>query len=336
MKRAMIVAEISANHGGSFNRAVKLIIKAKECGADAVKFQTYTPDCLTINSRSKYFKIKHPKWGGQTLYDLYKGAYAPWNWFKKLKKVADNEGIIFFSAAFSKEGFDFVESLGVPFHKIASFEILDLELVGYAASKKKPLVISTGMASIAEIKNAVFAARKKGAKEVTLLKCTSSYPAKYDEMNLKTIPDMVKRFNCPVGISDHSLGITVPLAAVSVGASMVEKHFILSRKNKSPDNFFSIEPRELKEMAVKIRDVESALGKVHYGLTNEEKKNLVFRRSLFAVRDINKGEKFTKDNIRSIRPADGLKPRELSKVLGKKAKSKIKIGTPLKWNFISK
>lgn len=330
----MIVAEISANHGGSFNRAVKLIKKAKECGADAVKFQTYTPDCLTINLRNKYFRIKHPKWGGQTLYDLYNGAYAPWGWFKKLKKVADNEGITFFSAAFSKEGFDFVDSLGVPFHKIASFEIVDLGLVRYAAKKKKPLIISTGMASMDEIKDAVNAAKKAGARDITLLKCTSSYPARCDEMNLKTIPDMISKFKCPVGLSDHSLGITVPMAAVSLGASMIEKHFILSRKNKSPDNFFSIEPKELKNMVLEIRKIESALGAVHYGLTSEEKKNLIFRRSLFAVKDILKGEKFSQDNVRSIRPADGLKPCEINKILGKRAKHDIKQGTPLKWGFV--
>lgn len=333
---AFIVAEISANHGQNFNRAVALIEKAKECGADAVKFQTYTPDTITINCDNKYFRIRHPKWGGQTLYQLYQKAYAPWHWFKKLKKVADDLGIIFFSSAFDKTAVDFLEELNVPVHKIASFELVDLPLIEYVAKTKKPLILSTGMGSISEIREAVNAAKRGGAKDIILLKCVSSYPAKPEEMNLRTILHMQKLFNCPVGLSDHTLGIGVSLAAVCLGAQVIERHFTLSRKIKTPDSFFSIEPQELKELVKNIKVIDKALGKVHYGLTEEERKNLVFRRSLFCVKDIKKGEEFSRENIRSIRPADGIKPKYLKTVLGKIAKKNIKKGTPLTWALISK
>jgi len=335
LKRCFIIAEASANHNQNLNQAVAMIRKAKECGADAVKFQTYTPDTLTIDVDSRYFRVKHPEWGGQTLYELYSKAYTPWRWFKKLKKVADSEGIIFFSTAYDKTAVDFLEELNVPFHKIASFELVDLSLIEYAAKTRKPLIVSTGMSTYPEIKEAVAAAKRGGAKDIMLLKCVSSYPAKPEEMNLRTIPDMKKRFGVPVGLSDHTLGISTSIAGVTLGASVIEKHFTLSRTIKTPDSFFSIEPGELKDLVDNVRVVETTLGKARYGLTAEEKKNRIFRRSLFAVKDIKKGERFTENSVGSIRPADGLKPKYIKMVLGKKAKKAIKKGTPIKTGFVS-
>jgi pseudaminic acid synthase len=329
-----VVAEVSANHNQQFDLAVRLIETAKECGADAVKFQAYTPDTLTINADSACFRIKHPHWGGQTLYELYKKAYIPWEWFKKLKKVADDLGVLFFATAFDKTSVDFLEKLNVRFHKISSFEIVDLPLIEYAAKTKKPLMLSTGMADICEIGEAVTTARKGGAKEIILLKCVSSYPAKAEEMNLRTIPHMKKLFDCPVGFSDHSLGIGASICAVTLGADVIEKHFTLSRKIETPDNFFSIEPKELKELVENVRIVEKALGRVQYELTEDEKKSRIFRRSLFVVKDVKKGQIFSSENVKSIRPSDGLKPGCINMVLGKKAKVNIKGGTPLSWGLI--
>lgn len=328
------VAEISANHGHNFNRAVSLIKKAKECGIDAVKFQAYTPDTMTIDVDNKYFKIKHPKWGGQTLYQLYEKAYTPWSWFKKLKKIADDLGIVFFATAFDKTAVDALEEIDVPMHKIASFELMDLSLIEYVARISKPLVLSTGMGTISEIKEAVNTAKKAGAKDIILLRCVSSYPARPEEMNLRTIPHMGKLFNCPIGISDHTLGIGVSIAAVSLGAVVVEKHFTLSRRFNTPDSFFSIEPQELKELVKNVRITEKALGRVHYGLTSKQKENRVFRRSLFIVEDVKKGKIFNEENVRSIRPGFGLHPKHLGEILGKKAKQDIKKGTPLSLDLL--
>jgi len=330
LKNCFIVAEISANHGQSFNRAVALIKKAKECGVDAVKFQCYTPDTLTIDSNRKYFIIKHPKWGGKTLYQLYKEAYTPWDWLKKLKKIAESLGLVFFATAFDKTAVDFLEELDVPIHKIASFELVDLPLIEYIAKTKKPLILSTGMATLEEIKEAVDTAKKAGAKDIILLKCVSSYPAKPKEMNLRTIPDMAKRFKLPVGLSDHTLGIATSIAGVCLGAKIIEKHFCLSRKIETPDSFFSLEPNELKLLVENIRIVEKALGEVHYGLTEEEKRSRVFRRSLFAIKDIEKGEVISEENVKSIRPAYGLPPKYIKKIIGRKAKLKIRYGNPIK------
>jgi len=333
-RSTFIIAEISANHGQNFNRAVSLIKKAKECGVDAVKFQTYTADTLTINSDSRYFKIKHPKWSGQSLYQLYKKAYTPWSWFKKLKKISDDLDLVFFSTVFDKTAVDFLEELAVPIYKIASFELVDLPLIEYAAKTKKPLVISTGMATLSEIKEAVDTARNAGAKDIILLKCVSAYPARPEDMNLQTIPDMKERFKCPVGLSDHTLGIGVSLAAVSLGARVVEKHFTLSRKIKTPDSFFSVEPSELKLLVENIRIAERSLGKIHYGLTKEEQKSKIFRRSLFVTKNIKIGEAFTEKNVRAIRPAYGLPPKYLDLVLRKKSKKDIGRGTPLQKSLI--
>lgn len=329
-----IVAEVSANHGQDFKRAVSLIKKAKSCGADAVKFQTYTPDSLTIDADSRYFRVRHPRWGKRTLYQLYEKAYTPWEWFKRLKKVADNEGITFFSTAFDKKSVDFLEKLNIPIHKVASFELVDLPFIEYVAKTGKPIMLSTGMATLAEIKEAVGAAKKAGASNIILLKCVSSYPAKSGAMNLKTIPHMRKLFNCPIGLSDHTLDIGVSVAAVSFGAKVIEKHFTLSRRIKTPDSFFSLEPRELKALTSNIRLAEQAIGEVHYGLSKEEKNIQVFRRSLFAVKDIKKGERFTRENVRSIRPGYGLPPKYLKSILGKKSRKEISRGTPLERSLV--
>ena len=333
-KGTFIIAEISANHGQDFNRAVDLIKKAKACGADAVKFQLYTPDTLTLDVDNKYFRIQHHKWGGQTLYQLYKTAYTPWEWFKELKQVAEDLGIVFFSTAFDKTAVDFLEKLAAPFHKIASFELVDIPLIEYAARTQKPLIMSTGMASLAEIKEAVRAARRGGAKQIILLKCVSCYPAKPEAMNLRTIPDMRKLFGVPIGLSDHTMDIGVAIAAVSLGACVVEKHFTDSRQRETPDSFFSLEPQELEALVRNIRLVEKAVGKVAYGLTRDEHKSRVFRRSLFAVENIAKGDILSEDNVRSIRPANGLSPRYLPAILGKKSPKDIKKGTPLTWRVV--
>lgn len=332
--RCLIVAEISANHNQDFGTAVKLIKKAKECGADAVKFQAYTPDSLTIREDNRYFRIRHLRWGGQTLYQLYRKAYMPLSWLGRLKKVSDNEDIIFFATAFDRAGVDLLESIGVPFHKIASFELVDLSLIEYAAKTRKPLILSTGMATLTEIKEAIGVARKAGARDITLLKCVSNYPAKTEDMNLKAIPRLANLFKCRVGLSDHTLGTIVPVAAASLGAIMIEKHFTLSNKKKSPDSFFSLEADDFIKMVKDVRTAEKALGEIRFGPTNEEKKSIVFRRSLFAVKDIKKGEVFTEKNIRSIRPAYGLKPKYLRSVIGRRALRNIERGTPIRWNMI--
>lgn len=333
-KQVIVVAEVSANHNQKFDRAIKLIKQAKRCGADAVKFQVYTPDSITVDVDNKYFRISHSKWAGQTLHQLYANAYTPLHWFKKLKACADAEGIAFFATAFDKMSVDLLEDLKVDVHKIASFELVDLPLIQYAAKMKKPLIMSTGMATLEEIKDAVDAARKGGASEVILLRCVSSYPADPKDMNLKTIPDLKARFHCPVGLSDHTLGIGVAMTSVALGAVMIEKHFTDSRTLKTPDSFFSIEPSELKSLIQNVRLVEDALGSVHYGLNKDQKKSAKYRRSLFAVQDVVKGEIFTENNVRSVRPGYGLKPKFFNEVLGHKSKRAIKKGTPLSWGLI--
>ncbi|MFA5260467.1 MAG: pseudaminic acid synthase [Candidatus Omnitrophota bacterium] len=332
---AYIVAEISANHGQSFPRAVAMVRKAKECGADAVKFQVYTPDTMTIDVHNKYFRIRHPEWGGQTLYQLYQKAYTPWPWLKKLKAVADDIGLGFFATAFDASSVDFLETLNVSVHKIASFELVDTPLITYAARTGKPLIMSTGMAEKEEIQDAVTAARRGGARDILLFKCVSNYPAQPGEMNLRVIPDMARRFNVPVGLSDHTLTLGASVAAVCLGAVMIEQHFTLTRRKKTPDSFFSTEPREFKMLVDNIRVTEQALGTATYVKTEGEKKSRVFRRSLFAVADIKRGERFTADNIRSIRPAYGLPPKELRKVMGRHAAKDIRRGTPVSKELIA-
>ncbi|MCK4784452.1 MAG: pseudaminic acid synthase [Desulfobacteraceae bacterium] len=330
-----IVAELSANHRQQFEEAVKLIEAAKKAGADAVKLQTYTPDTLTIRSNRPEFQISGGMpWDGKTLYDLYSESYMPWEWQPKLKKVAVDLGIDLFATPYDKTAVDFLEEMGVPAYKVASFEILDIPLIEYIAGKGKPIIMSTGMATLAEIDEAVRAARGAGALQIALLKCTSGYPASPEEMNLRTIPHLAEAFGLPVGLSDHTLGIAVPVAAVALGACIVEKHFTLSRSIPSPDNAFSLEPQEFKAMVDAIRTVEKAVGTVYYGVAEHEAKSRVFRRSLFVVKDMKAGEVFTKESVRSIRPAHGLGTRYMRLVLGRTASMNIRRGTPLSWDMV--
>ena len=330
-----IVAELSANHNQSFELAIDTIKAIKEAGADAVKLQTYTADTMTIDSHNKYFKINHGTiWDGKTFFELYKEAYTPWEWQPQLKRIAEDLGLIFFSSPFDKTAVDFLEKMDVPCYKIASFEITDIPLIEYVSSKGKPVIISTGIATLSDIKEAIDACKRMGNDKIILLKCTSAYPAPYEEINLKTIPDMAKRFKCLVGLSDHTLGISAPIAAIALGAKIIEKHFILDRNFGGPDAAFSLEPEEFRQMVKSVREVEKALGEVSYRLTKKMRKSKEFSRSLFVVKDIKKGENFTEDNIKSIRPGYGLHPRYLNNILGKKAKINIKKGTPLSIKLI--
>lgn len=330
-----IVAELSGNHCQKFEIAVKTIKAAKTAGADAIKLQTYTPDTLTIDCSNDYFKISNGNlWDGETLYSLYKKAYTPWDWQPKLKKVAEELGLICFSTPFDKTAVDFLEKINVPAYKIASFEITDTPLIEYIASKNKPVIISTGIAALADIEDAIAACKKAGNNQIALLKCTSAYPAPILEINLKTIPDLKEKFKTIVGLSDHTLGISIPVASVSLGAKVIEKHFILDRKLGGPDATFSLEPKEFESMAKSIREIEKALGTISYELTESMKKNKIFARSLFAVKNIKGGELFTLDNIRSIRPGYGLHPKHINDLIGKKAACDIKAGTPLAWPLI--
>lgn len=327
---ALVIAELSANHNGSLELALRTIKAMKAAGADAVKVQTYTPDTMTIDCANKYFRIKGGTlWDGRTLYDLYKEAMTPWEWHPKLKKCAADNGLEFFSSPFDPTAADFLEKLGVPAYKIASFEITDIPLIRCVAAKGKPVIISAGIASEGEIREAVAACRRSGNRQVVLLKCTSAYPAPASEANLLTMPDMRRRFRCPAGLSDHTTGWAVPVAAAALGARVVEKHFILDRKYGGPDAAFSMEPREFGEMVKAVREAEAALGKVTYELSAKIKKNRVFARSLFVVRDVQKGEKVSAENVRSIRPGHGLAPKFLPAVLGKIFKTALKAGTPL-------
>ncbi|MGA2852570.1 MAG: pseudaminic acid synthase [Verrucomicrobiota bacterium] len=330
-----VVAELSANHGGNFQRAARTIRAMKAAGADAVKLQTYTADTLTIACDNKFFRIKGgTPWDGRTLHELYQEAAMPWDWQPKLQKIAHEIGLDFFSTPFDAGAVDFLEELKVPVHKIASFELVDIPLIRKVAATGKPIIASTGMATIAEIKEALGAARKAGAKQIALLKCTSAYPAKPEEMNLRTLPDMAERFGVPVGLSDHTMDIAAPVAAVALGACIVEKHFTLSRKFSGPDSAFSLEPDEFGKMVAAIRSAEKALGGVNYTISAGEKKSRKFRRSLFVVENVKAGEPFTGENVRSIRPGDGLHTRHLDEVLGKKAARDVKRGTPMKRNLL--
>ncbi len=330
-----VIAEISANHHQKYEEAVRLVRAAKECGADAVKLQTYTPDTITFKSDAPAFRHGSGSlWEGRTLYDLYEEAYMPWDWQPKLKAEADALGLQLFSSPFDETAVDFLSKMGVPAFKVASFEIVDIPLIETIARTGKPMIMSTGMATFDEIREAVQAARSAGAKQVALLKCNSAYPAAPDEMNLRTIPQMALDFVAPVGLSDHTLGTAAAITAVVLGACIVEKHFTLSRSTPGPDAAFSLEPAEFKAMVDAIRTAERALGGVSYGPTSQEAKSLPFRPSLFVVRDVRAGAVFTGDNVKSIRPAAGLHPRFLSEVLGRHAARDIKAGTPLAWDLV--
>ena len=326
--RIFLVAELSANHHQSKDIALKTIKAAKESGADAVKLQTYTPECLTLNCNSKYFQIQGTLWEGKNFYQLYQEAMTPWEWHKDLFEYAKELGIICFSSPFSKEGVDFLEELGNPIYKVASFEIVDLELIEYMAKTKKPIILSKGIATKEEIKEALDVCKKE-VKDITLLQCTSSYPAPLNEANLSLIPKMQKDFGVKVGLSDHTLGITAPIVAASLGAKVIEKHFILDRKLGGPDSAFSIEPQEFSTMAKAVREVEELLGVESYELSQKSKEGRVFMRSLFVVEDIAKGERIKENQIRSIRPGYGIPPKMKYQVIGKKAKKALKRGEPL-------
>jgi pseudaminic acid synthase len=330
-----VVAEMSANHGQSFDQAVKIVRAAKDAGADAVKLQTYTPDTMTIASDREEFRIGGGTiWDGRRLHDLYGEAFTPWEWQPKLKKVAEDLGMDLFSSAFDATAVDFLEEMGVPAHKVASFELVDISLIQQMARTRKPLIMSTGMASVEEIEEALRSAREAGGTHIALLKCTSAYPAPAEEMNLLTIPEMARRFGVPVGLSDHTMGIAAPVVAVALGACIIEKHLTLSRSTPGPDSAFSLEPHEFKAMVEAVRTAEKALGEVNFIVTGKEKASRAFRRSLFIVGDVKKGEAFTAANVRSIRPGHGLHPRYLAEVLGKRAAREIKRGTPLSWEFV--
>ena len=329
-----IIAELSANHNQSFDKAVQLIRAAKDAGADAVKLQTYTADTITIACDRPEFRIHGTLWNGRTLHDLYGEAYTPWEWQPKLKQIANDLGLDLFSSPFDASAVDFLESMGVPAYKLASFELVDIPLIEKMAGSGKPLIISTGMATVEEIEEAVLAARRAGATQIALLKCTSSYPAPPEEMNLRTIPELSRRFDVPCGLSDHSMTVAVPIAAVALGACIIEKHLTLSRSERGPDSAFSLEPQEFKQMVDAVRTAEKALGDVHFGVSEREASSRVFRRSLYAVQDIKRGELFTTANVRSIRPAHGLHTRHLHEILGQRAACDLARGTPLTWEAV--
>lgn len=332
-----IVAELSANHNHDFDQAIKIIRAAKEAGADAIKLQTYTPDTITMGSNREEFRIAAGTvWDGRTLHELYSEAHTPWEWQPKLKRAANDLGLELFSSPFDFSAVDFLEEMQVPAYKVASFEIVDIPLIRKMARTGKPLIISTGMATLEEIDEAVQAARSAGTKEMALLKCTSAYPASPDEMNLRTIPELTRRFGVLAGLSDHSMGIAAPVAAVALGACIVEKHLTLSRSQQGPDSAFSLEPGEFKCMVEAVRVAERSLGEVRFGPCAHEANSQIFRRSLFVVESLKRGERFDEKNVRSIRPAHGLHTRHLGEVVGKRAACDIEKGTPLSWDLVER
>jgi pseudaminic acid synthase len=332
---AYIVAEMSANHNQSFDEAVKIIEAAKQSGANAIKIQTYTPDTITIDCDNDYFRINNDNlWKGRKLYDLYSEAYTSWDWQPRLKNIADNLGIDLFSTPFDDTAVDFLEAMKVPAYKIASFEIVDIPLIKRVAQTGKPIIMSTGMATLAEIDEAVNVIRDTGNNQLALLKCTSAYPALPEDMNLLTIPHLSQTYGVPAGLSDHTLGIAVPVTAVALGGCIIEKHVTLTRSNEGPDSAFSLEPHEFKSMVAAVRTAEKAMGKISYEITKKEKNSRIFRRSLFAVENIKAGRKFTNKNVRSVRPGYGLHTRYLTVILGKRAKRSIDRGTPMSWDLI--
>lgn len=334
---AYLIAELSANHGQDFDQAVRIVRAMAASGADAVKVQTYTADTLTIPCDNEFFRIGGGTlWDGRTLHDLYQEAFMPWDWQPKLQAVANELGLDFFSTPFDASAVDFLEAMNVPCHKVASFELVDLPLLRKIAATRKPVIASTGMATQEEIAEAVMALRDGGCTQLALLKCTSAYPALPEEMHLRTIADMGARFGVPVGLSDHTMGHTVPVAAVALGACIVEKHFTLSRATPGPDSTFSLEPDEFRAMVAAIRTTEKALGRVNYEVSANEAKSRQFRRSLFVVADVKAGDVFTAQNVRSIRPGHGLHTRHLGEVLGKQAKCDVKCGTPLGWELVQR
>ena len=331
---AYIIAEMSANHAGDLENAKKIIRKAKEVGADCVKIQTYTPDTITIDCDNEYFQITKGTWEGDNLYKLYGKAYTPWEWQKELLEEAKAVGIDFFSTPFDTTAVDFLEEIGVEFYKIASFELVDLPLIKYVASKKKPMIMSTGMSTLGEIEAAVKAVREMGNEQLALLRCASAYPAITDQMNLKTMENMREIFGVPVGLSDHSMGSVGAVTAVALGANIIEKHFCLDRSIDNPDAVFSMNPEEFAAMVRDVRQAEKTIGVVSYGATKQEESNVVFRRSVFCVKDIKKGEKITPENVRVIRPGYGMEPKYYEEILGQAALRDITRGTPIQLSMV--
>ena len=337
MIKTYIIAEMSANHCGDKELAKKIIKTAKEIGADAVKVQTYTADTITIDCANEEFQINDEGnlWQGENLYSLYQKAYTPWEWQGELKKYADEVGIDFFSTPFDYTAVDFLESINVPIYKIASFEAIDYPLIKYTASKGKPMIISVGISSLEDIQGAIDACKSVGNNDITILKCTSAYPAKLEDMNLITIKDMIERFSSQgvkIGLSDHSMSIIPPVTAVSLGATVIEKHLTLDRSLGGADSGFSLNPDEFKQMVDAVRETEKVLGKVDYSINEKNRK---FARSLYVVKDIKKGEKFTAENIRSIRPSNGLHPKHYEEIMGKVANKNLPFGTALSLEFIN-
>lgn len=329
-----IIAEMSANHNGNIENAFEIVKKAKQFGANAVKMQTYTADTLTFNSKKEDFMIRGGLWDGLSLYELYKEAHMPWEWQKELFNYAKDINITIFSSPFDASAVDFLESLNAPAYKIASFEAIDLPLIKYAASTKKPLIISTGMANQEEISEAIDAAKSSGCKELMILHCVSGYPAPSDQYNVATIPDMIQRFQIPVGLSDHTIDNTTAVCSVALGACLIEKHFTLDRDGGGPDDSFSIEPSELNELCNQTKTAWKARGDINYKKTDAEQKNVIFRRSLYVVKNIKKGEVFTKENIKSIRPGFGLPPKEIEHCIGKVSLKNLSAGDALKAEHI--
>ena len=330
-----IIAEMSANHNMDYNHAVEIIRQAKEAGADAVKLQTYTADTITLDCNSECFRTQSDSlWSGMTLYELYKMAYTPWEWQPKLKEYAESIGITLFSSPFDLTAVDFLEKMQVPAYKVASFEINDIPLIKKIARTGKPILISTGIAYLSDIELALKACQEEGNQKVILLKCTSAYPASYEEMNLKVIPNMTETFQCVAGLSDHTLGDETALAAVALGAKVIEKHFTLKRSDGGADSEFSMEAEEFAHMVRKIRNVEKAMGSATYQLTEKQINARSGSRSLFAVKPIKKGEVLTEENVRSIRPGIGLHTKYYEEIIGKKASCDIDRGTPLEWKYI--
>ena len=331
-----MIAEMSANHAGSLERAKEIIHAAKESGADCIKIQTYTPDTLTIDCDNEYFRVNNGTWEGENLYRLYGKAYTPWEWQGILKEEADKVGIDFLSTPFDKTSVDFLEDLGLMFYKIASFEMVDLPLIEYVASKGKPVIMSTGMGTLEEMKEAVETVYQTGNRQLALLKCSSAYPADPRDMHLSTIEDMKKRFGIPIGLSDHSLGSLSAVTAVAMGASIIEKHFCISREIENPDASFSMTPEEYSAMVKEVRAAQEAIGEPTYGVSSQEESSVVFRRSIFAVKDIAPGEELDDENVRIIRPGYGLKPKYYRDILGMKANREIKRGTPVSFDKLQK
>jgi N-acetylneuraminate synthase len=331
-----LIAEMSGNHNQSLQRGLEIIDAAAKCGVQAIKLQTYTADTITLDVRGGDFEIKNPDslWAGKNLHDLYKMAYTPWEWHEPLMQRAKELGLICFSSPFDETAVDFLETLNVPCYKIASFENNHLPLIKKVASTGKPIIMSTGMATVAELDEAVTTARKYGCKDLTLLKCTSTYPASPENSNLLTIPHLRDLFGCKVGLSDHTLGIGASVAAVALGATVIEKHFTLSRADGGVDSAFSMEPEEMAQLVRECLAAVQALGEIKYGPTPSEEKSLVFRRSIYAAKDMKAGEIIAQDNIRIVRPGKGLKPLFYEYLLGKKIKRDVKIGTPISWDLL--